>query len=144
MPELSLVHGKRLSNGEGVEMSDILIPAKKSRKKDVKITNFSVDKGTVVREASTRHAVDKILKKYGAWFFAPVNFGIGREGVPDNICCINGKFVAIESKGHKTGHKLTEVQKRCLQDIENAGGYTFVATPTNLEELDRWVRALCK
>lgn len=125
-------------------MNTILIPAKKSRKKTTKTNNFVVDKGTVIKEHSTRRAVENILKKHGAWFFAPVNFGMGKEGVPDNIACINGRFVAVESKGYKTGHKLTEAQKRCLSDIEKVGGLTFVANPTNLEELDKVLSEKCK
>lgn len=97
---------------------------------------------SVILEARVRAKVNEILKKYGAWFFAPVNFGFGKDGVPDNIFCLNGRFGCIESKGNKTGHILMNEQKSCLEEIERKGGFTYVANPFNLDALDDAIRGI--
>ena len=48
----------------------------------------------------------------------------GTAGVPDIICCCEGKFVALEVK--VPGNKPTELQKRTLEAIEAAGGVAAV------------------
>jgi len=100
------------------------------------------DKSKKILESTTRKCIDKILKKHKVFYFAPVNFGMGKEGIPDVIACVNGHFVGIEAKGWKTGHILTEAQKKTLSEIDNNNGITFVANPFNLEQLDELIGGL--
>ena len=58
---------------------------------------------------------------------------MGRAGVPDIIGCYKGRFIAIECKAGKG--KTTALQDKELGAILTAGGFTFVARETNLEEL---------
>ena len=44
----------------------------------------------------------------------------GTSGVPDIICCYKGRFLGLEAK--LPGGKLTELQKRALEQINRAGG----------------------
>jgi len=54
----------------------------------------------------------------------PIGTGWGNSGVPDFLCCVNGRFLGIEAKAN--GNKPTELQKKNLMDIELSGGYTAV------------------
>jgi len=49
-------------------------------------------------ESKVKAAVVKLIKQYGAYYFFPATHGYGRSGVPDIICCVKGKFLAIECK----------------------------------------------
>lgn len=75
-------------------------------------------------EAKVKLAVVKLLKQYGVYFFFPATHGYGRSGVPDIICCIKGKFLAIECKAGKG--EPTELQKREMNQIQTAGGMAMV------------------
>ncbi len=62
----------------------------------------------------------KLLKAYDVYYFFPATHGYGRSGVPDIICCITGKFVAIECKAGD--NKPTAIQEKEMADIRNAKG----------------------
>ena len=47
------------------------------------------------------------------------------SGNPDIICCLNGKFVAIEVK--QLGKRPTQLQQLKLARIRECGGTAFVA-----------------
>jgi Holliday junction resolvase len=47
------------------------------------------------------------------------------NGTPDLICCIDGKFLAIEVK--KDGGKVSELQKHHIKKIQVSGGEAIVA-----------------
>jgi hypothetical protein len=53
-------------------------------------------------------------------------------GTPDILCCIQGRFVAIEIKSK--GGKLSALQKVKLQKIIDAGGIGIEVNPSNFEE----------
>lgn len=103
-----------------------------------------LQKSRVISEKTTRAKIDLILKKYNGFWIAPVSFGMGKVGVPDVIACVNGKFVGIEAKGWKTGHILTEEQKNIIKKIKEAGGYTMVVNPFNLDKLDDLLKELSR
>jgi hypothetical protein len=84
-------------------------------------------------EAKVKLAVKKILDELDIYHFSPYMAGMGRSGIPDIIACHEGRFIAIECKAGKG--KTTALQDRELNAIAAAGGYTFVARETNLEEL---------
>ena len=84
-------------------------------------------------EHKVKAAVKKILDELGIYHFSPFMVGMGRAGVPDIVGCYNGKFLGIECKAGKG--KTTALQDRELAAILTAGGFTFVARETNLEEL---------
>ena len=55
----------------------------------------------------------------------------GTAGIPDIICCYNGKFVAFEVKTPRG--KLSKLQEIILQKIQNANGIAYKVT--NLEDV---------
>jgi len=62
----------------------------------------------------------------------------GVAGIPDVICCINGKFVAFEVK--MPSGKLTKLQEITIQKIKNAKGEAFKVT--SLQEVKEIVEKL--
>ena len=75
-------------------------------------------------ESKVKLAVVKLLKQYGVYFFFPATHGYGRSGVPDIVCCINGKFLGIECKAGK--NEPTALQQREINKIQAAGGMAMV------------------
>ena len=85
-------------------------------------------------EAKVKAKVVKLLKQYGAYYFFPATHGYGRSGVPDIVCCVNGKFVAIECKA---GSNIpTALQEREIAAIQTARGHAMVVNETNQDVLE--------
>ena len=85
-------------------------------------------------EAKVKHQIKKLLTKYGAWYYMPVSMGMGKHGIPDFICCMEGIFFAVEAKA---GNKQpTDLQKMQLEKIRTAGGMALVINEDNLNELE--------
>lgn len=55
----------------------------------------------------------------------------GTAGIPDIICCFNGRFIAFEVKTEKG--RLTKLQEITIQRIKEAKGKAFKVT--SLEEV---------
>jgi Holliday junction resolvase len=84
-------------------------------------------------EWKVKRAVRLMLDKMGVYHFMPPANGFGRAGIPDIIGCMDGHFIAIECKAGKG--TTTALQDRELNMILNAGGTTFIARETNLDDL---------
>ena len=91
-------------------------------------------------EKKVKDSCVKLIKSYGAYYFYPVMTGFGRSGIPDIICCVRGKFLAIECKAGD--NKPTALQERELQKINEAGGVSLVINETNLTMLDEILKGL--
>ncbi|MGN0779328.1 MAG: VRR-NUC domain-containing protein [Aristaeellaceae bacterium] len=67
-------------------------------------------------------AIKHFLASYGSEIFFWKEHGgpYGTSGVPDIICCYKGRFLGLEVK-LPTG-RLTELQKRAIRKINQAGG----------------------
>jgi len=93
-------------------------------------------------EKRVKDAVLTVLKEHGAYYFFPMAIGMGRSGVPDIICCSNGRFLAIECKAGK--NTPTPLQIREMTAISEAGGIAVVVNEDNLDavsyQLDRMNR----
>ena len=92
-------------------------------------------------EKKVKDAVRKLLVEFGIYYFSPAANGFGRAGIPDIICCMHGKFIAIECKAGKG--KTTALQDRELDAIRAAGGMAMVVNENNLIELKeklQWMR----
>jgi Holliday junction resolvase len=86
-------------------------------------------------EGKVKAAVRKLLDRLGIYHFMPPGMGLGRSGIPDIIGCYQGRFIAIECKAGKG--KVTALQQRELEWINDVGGFTFVAREDNLEQLEQ-------
>ena len=76
-------------------------------------------------EGKVKAKVDRVLSTHKIWYFSPQSGPYGRAGIPDRIAVVNGQFIGIEVKADRT-KKPTRLQKRCMDQIELAGGKCFV------------------
>ena len=77
-------------------------------------------------ESKVKKAVKALLTARGIWWCMPIGTGFGSSGVPDFLCCDNGRFLAIETKAPGKRNNTTELQKRQLAGIQAAGGVALV------------------
>ncbi len=76
--------------------------------------------------------IKRYLASIGAWHFSPYMAGFGKSGVPDLICCLNGKFIGIEVK--REGKGPTSRQTLRMQEISDAGGLSLWGTAEKVIE----------
>lgn len=86
-------------------------------------------------EALVKKKIKAILKARGIYYAMPIGTGYGNSGVPDFLCCVNGKFVAIEAKAGKG--QATALQLKNLQEINACGGYSLIIREDNYNYLER-------
>lgn len=87
----------------------------------------------MAEEKQFENKIRKFLDSIDAWHDKRWGGGLARAGIPDLICCINGRFVAIEVKA--SNGIPSPLQIRCLNNITCAGGYAVVVYPEDFEEL---------
>ena len=75
-------------------------------------------------EGKLKDQVKAYLDERGAYYFMPVQMGLGAATV-DFLCCVKGRFVAVETKIWP--RKATPRQLLCLNAVQAAGGIGFVA-----------------
>jgi len=63
----------------------------------------------------------------------------GTAGVPDVICCLDGRFFAFEVKTPEG--RLTKLQEHTIQRIKDAGGHTFVVRSVDDVKAVLWAYA---
>lgn len=76
-----------------------------------------------IKEERVKNRVKKLLTKYGASYFMPVQSGYGSTSL-DFLACHKGRFLAVETKA--PGKHLTNRQELIKDTIEAAGGRVFV------------------
>lgn len=86
-------------------------------------------------EAKVKAKIKAILKEHNVYYAMPIGSGYGNSGVPDFLCCVNGKFVAIEAKAGKG--EPTALQWKNLGAVNNAGGYALVIRENNMDYLTK-------
>ncbi len=79
------------------------------------------------------------LKAMGAYYFYPATGGFGSSGVPDIVCCLDGRFIGIECKAGKG--KTTALQDKNLAAITAAGGLALVVNEENVDLLTQVLKA---
>jgi hypothetical protein len=85
-------------------------------------------------ESKVKDKIKKILAENNVYYVMPIGTGYGRSGVPDFICCVDGKFLAIEAKA-TANDKPTALQLRELDRIEAVGGGAVVLHEGNVDGL---------
>ena len=80
-------------------------------------------------------AIRKYLASLGSDVFFWKEHGsvYGTNGLPDIICCYKGRFLGLECK--LPGGRLTELQKRAIEQINRAGG--FACRMESVEDVKR-------
>ena len=85
-------------------------------------------------ESKVKAKIRAILKKHGIYYVMPIGSGYGNSGVPDFICCVNGKFIGIEAKAGK--NRPTLLQDKNLSLIIKANGEAMVINEDNLHHVE--------
>lgn len=91
-------------------------------------------------EKKVKDKVVARLKAEGVYYFFPATHGFGRSGVPDIVCCVNGKFLAIECKAGK--NKPTALQEREINAIRGNGGVAIVVNEDSTDHVLVWINKL--
>ena len=89
-------------------------------------------------EGRVKDAVKKWLKARGAWYYMPVQNGMGVVGIPDFICCWNGKFLAIETKAPGKRANVSANQANRIKEIQSARGWAVVVD--DVSQLDEFFK----
>lgn len=90
-----------------------------------------------MREKSYENKIKKFIESVGGWWVKFHGNAFTRDGVPDLLCCVNGKFLAIEVKGD--GGEPSELQLHEIEEIKKAGGVALVSYPDDFEELKKLI-----
>jgi hypothetical protein len=77
-------------------------------------------------EGRVKAAVKRLLKARGVWFYCPMQNGMGVSGIPDFICCWEGRFLAIETKAPGRRNSTTANQKERIREIIDSRGIAIV------------------
>jgi flagellar biosynthesis/type III secretory pathway ATPase len=85
-------------------------------------------------EAKVKAKIKALLQKHSIYYAMPIGTMYGNSGVPDFLCCVNGRFLGIEAKAGKG--KPTALQFKNMRDIEASGGVTAVINEHGLESLE--------
>ena len=87
-------------------------------------------------EGKVKRKVKELLNAYGAYFFCPVQMGMGSRTL-DFLGGHCGRFFAIETKA--PGKRMTEQQRAIADRIEQGGGKVFEING-DYSELEEWLR----
>lgn len=83
-------------------------------------------------EGRVKSAIKKLLTRANVWYYMPVQNGMGRVGIPDFICCADGKFLAVEAKAPGKLANLTPNQEKVQQEIIRAAGCSVVVDSVDM------------
>lgn len=85
-----------------------------------------------MKETAFKYKVEKLLEEKGAWF---IKYWAGnkftKEGIPDILASIDGKFYGMELKGD--GGKPSLLQLINLKKIRHSGGVGVLLYPEDLK-----------
>ena len=84
-------------------------------------------------EGKVKKSVRQVLDGLGAYYVMPETGGFGRQGAPDFLVCLEGKFFGIETKAGKG--KLTALQEMNLKKIIDCGGVALVVREDDVKYL---------
>jgi pantoate kinase len=93
-------------------------------------------------EGKVKSLIRAILKSKGIYYAMPIGTGFGNSGVPDFLCCVDGRFVGIEAKAN--GGKTTALQVKNLREIQESGGISFVVDEHNVAALPGYLALITK
>lgn len=93
-------------------------------------------------ERKVKEQVKKQLKQFepNIYYFFPATGGYGRNGVPDIVGCLNGRFFSIECKAGRG--RTTALQDKELASIKQAGGSAWVLNELTVQHLDLLLSSL--
>lgn len=94
----------------------------------------------MTKEKTFENKVKSYLKSKGAWVVKFFANGYTQKGVPDLLCCLNGRFLAIEIKSENG--RPSPLQLYTIDEIKKANGLALVLYPQNFDEFKHTIEAL--
>lgn len=87
-------------------------------------------------EAKFQEQVIKYLKSLdNCWYVKIWGGGFMKSGIPDILCCIKGKFIALELKAENG--KASALQKYNIDKINKSGGLGYILYPNQFEQFKK-------
>lgn len=93
-------------------------------------------------EKNFENRIKKYLEKKGCWFVKFFANAYTSSGIPDILCCVNGRFVGIEVKQEKGKPSL--LQKVHLRNIGESGGIGVLVYPSGYDDLKKLIDNICE
>lgn len=93
-----------------------------------------------MRETDYQNKIKKFIESVGGWWVKFHGNAFTRDGVPDLLCCVNGKFLAIEVK--RDDGEASKLQLHEIEEIKKAGGLAGVYYPKDFDRLKEEIRGL--
>ena len=76
-----------------------------------------------MKEQDIQAKIQKYIKAKGGYVVKTITSN--RAGIPDLLCCLNGKFIGIEVKA--PGGVVAPLQTANIEMIKHAGGLALIA-----------------
>lgn len=89
-----------------------------------------------MRESQIQTKIIKYLNGIGAYSIKTIT--TNKNGCPDIICCLNGKFIALEVKADKG--IVSKLQEHNIKQIKNSGGIAEVVR--SVDEVKKIIECL--
>lgn len=83
-------------------------------------------------EKQFENKVKAFLKEQGVYFVKFFGCAFTRAGVPDLLCCVNGRFVAVEIKAENGKPSLLQLEE--ISKVHEAGGVALVIRPSDFDK----------
>ena len=87
----------------------------------------------MAEEKNLENRIKKWLTEKGCYWVKYFGCAYTRSGVADLLCCIKGKFVALECKS--SIGKMSELQKHEAKKVIASGGLSYCVNPKNWDEV---------
>lgn len=92
-------------------------------------------------EKDFENKIKAYLKEQGCWYIKYWGGGgFTKSGIPDLLICCNGRFIAAEVKS-STGSP-TDLQRKKIREIRDAGGIAFVLYPEHFETFKKMIQKI--
>lgn len=91
-------------------------------------------------EKNLENRMKKFIETCGGWQVKFHANSFTKTGIPDVLCCVKGRFVAVEVKASKG--RPSPLQIHQLKQIDNAGGYAILLYPDNYDEFKEFIKQL--
>jgi hypothetical protein len=92
-------------------------------------------------ESKVKKKVKEILERYHVYYFMPVKHPLySKAGIADFICCVNSKFLAIETKG--PDGEQTELQDEDGKNVRKSKGLKLVIKMADLKYLETVIQRI--
>ena len=92
----------------------------------------------MLEQAIQKKIINEIHKLPNSWVVKVIS--ANKNGCPDILACVDGKFVAIEVKTKQGA--VSKLQHFQINKIKEAGGYAFIAR--SVEDIEKNLKNILK